>query len=71
MIAELADKATAKRLVRLPGVEEKTTLPKPTIYALMRQGKFPRPVSLCASGKRVAWIESEIDSWIDARAAAR
>ncbi len=32
------------------------------------EGTFPASVSL---GSRVAWIESEVQDWIDARIAAR
>jgi prophage regulatory protein len=39
---------------------------------LMRKvdaGEFPRPVTL--SGKRIAWIEKEIDAWIADKAERR
>ena len=32
-------------------------------------GEAPRPIPI--SGRRVAWIESEIDEWLAARAAER
>jgi prophage regulatory protein len=39
------------------------------IRALMKQGKFPRRVQL--GGKRVGFIEAEIDQWLKDRAAER
>ena len=40
-----------------------------TVRRLEIDGDFPRRVPLSAS--RVGWIESEIDRWIEERAAAR
>jgi prophage regulatory protein len=39
------------------------------IRALIKQGKFPRRVQL--GGKRVGFIETEIDQWLKDRAAER
>jgi prophage regulatory protein len=36
---------------------------------LMRDGKFPQKIEI--SGGRIAWLETEIDAWIEAKAAAR
>ena len=59
---------TAKnRLIRRKEVQVKTGLGASSIYALMKQGKFPYPIHL--SIRRVAWIESEIDSWVEERIA--
>lgn len=58
-----------KRLIRLRGVLERTGDNKSTIYQKMAAGQFPRPVPI---GERaVAWIESEIDAYIDACIANR
>jgi len=53
----------APRFLRLKAVQERTGLPKPTIYNRIAKGTFPRPVSL-GSPRAVAWLESEITSWI-------
>lgn len=51
--------------LRLPAVIRKVGFSKSRIYALIAQGDFPRPVHI---GKRAsAWIESEVDGWIDSR----
>lgn len=49
-------------------VESITGLGRSTIYALMSEGKFPRPVKL--SSKAVAWPESRIADWLHSREAA-
>lgn len=53
------------RLIRRKEVQTKTGLCASSIYALMKQGKFPHPIHL--SIRRVAWIESEVDLWIEER----
>lgn len=42
---------------------------KPTIYQMIREGRFPRQVRL--GPNRVAWRRSEVLGWIDERAAER
>ena len=56
---------TSERLLRLPDVEALTGLKKTAIYAGIKAGTFPAPVSL--GEKAVGWVESEIDAWIAAR----
>jgi len=53
------------RLIRRPAVEYMTGLPRTGIYDRIRRGDFPAPVSLGASA--VAWVESEVIAWIQAR----
>ncbi len=58
-----------EKLLRLPEVKARTGLSRSTIYALIGQNKFPRHIPL---GLRcVGWLESEIDAWIENRAASR
>jgi prophage regulatory protein len=59
---------TRPSLIRLEAVKARTCLSRSTIYAYMREGRFPQPVSI--SERCVAWIESEIDAWIADRIAA-
>lgn len=54
-----------KRFIRLPKVKEKTGLPKSTIYRKIHEDDFPKQVSLGA--KTVAWLESDIEKWMDER----
>lgn len=46
----------------------KTTLSKSTIYRLIKSSDFPQPKKL--SVRAVAWIESEVDEWIEGRSSA-
>lgn len=57
------------RLIRLPIVEEMTSLKKSTIYALCAAGKMPAPVRL--SARAVAWRIEEIERWISERLTTR
>lgn len=54
---------TSHRLLRLKKVEEKTGLGRSQIYAFMKTGDFPRSIKI--GPNTVAWLESEIDDWID------
>lgn len=58
----------SKTLLRLPSVEGKTGLRKSQIYALINAGAFPPPVKL--SERCSAWVESELDEWIESRITA-
>jgi len=54
-----------QRLLRLADVRDRVPYSRSTIYQLIAQGKFPKPISI---GERaVAWLESDIDAWIQAR----
>ena len=57
------------KLIKLDAVMAKTSISRSHIYALIESGEFPKQVSL--SERSVAWVETEIDEWIDARIAAR
>lgn len=52
-------------LLRRKEVEQRTGLSRSGLYDLIRQGRFPSPVSLGA--RSVAWVESEISEWITQR----
>jgi len=58
-----------KKLVRLPQVIERTSLKRSTIYEMMGNGSFPKPVKLNLRSN--GWIEAEIDAWLDRRVAQR
>jgi prophage regulatory protein len=44
-------------------VERITSLRKTTIYRLMKEGKFPKPLRI--SSMRVAWRLKDIEEWIE------
>jgi prophage regulatory protein len=74
---ELGQK-TQHRLVRRPEVLLRTGLKKTALWELMKKGKFPKSLKLNPSknpnsfGKgrdscAVAWVEAEIDQWIESK----
>jgi prophage regulatory protein len=60
---------TRERFIRMPVVLDISGLSKTTIYEYVSRGEFPAPVSLGA--KSVAWVESEVVAWMDAKMSAR
>jgi prophage regulatory protein len=56
------------RLLPWPEVERRVPYTRQHLSRLEKQNKFPRRVRL---GGKVAWLESEGNEWIDARAAER
>lgn len=58
-----------RRLIRRKEVQSKTGLGASSIYAMMKQGKFPKAITL--SERRVAWLESDVDQWIAERINSR
>lgn len=59
----------SEKLLRLPQVIEITSRPKSTLYEDIKKGLFPKPVKI---GPRAsAWLESEVQRWVESRVAAR
>jgi prophage regulatory protein len=57
------------RLIRFKEVINRTSKSRASIYTAMKAGRFPTTIKL--GPKSVAFIEHEIDEWIEAQAAAR
>lgn len=55
----------APAFLRLPSVMRVTGLGRSTIYRLMADGQFPRPVQVAS--RAVAWRRSDIDTWTATR----
>jgi len=53
--------AVRPRLIPLKEVLGRTSTGKTRIYELLAEGRFPQPVRL---GRHIAFVESEIDTWI-------
>ncbi len=51
------------RFLKLKEVIEKTALSRSAIYRKMNDGEFPESVSL--GDRAVAWVESEVDVWME------
>ena len=56
------------RLVRLPEVLLRVGWSRSQVYKQVGLGRFPRPVRL--SERTVAWLEADIDQWIQERVGA-
>ena len=54
-----------EKLLRRREVEEQTGLSRASIYRLIADGEFPRPVRVSATGVR--WKASDISAWIQSR----
>ncbi|ECC6921878.1 AlpA family transcriptional regulator [Salmonella enterica] len=54
---------TSHQLLRLKQVEAKTGIKRSQIYMYMKSGNFPPSIKIGPAS--VAWLESEIDEWID------
>ena len=61
----MRDTENKVRLIRRAEVMERVGLSKSSIYKRMTAKQFPKPVSI--GGGRVAWVESDINNWIDQR----
>ena len=49
--------------MRLPTVKERVGLGRTSIYEKIKEGNFPKPISIGA--RSVAWDSEAIDSWIE------
>lgn len=53
------------RILRRPEVEAKTGFKRAHLYALIKEGKFPRALRLGV--RAVGWDSAEVDQWIQDR----
>tara|TARA_B100001250_G_scaffold392981_1_gene395292 strand:+ start:1907 stop:2107 length:201 start_codon:yes stop_codon:yes gene_type:complete len=60
---------TSKKFIRLPVVIQLTGYRRSAIYEKMAAGTFPQPVKL--GPRAIAWLSSEVESWMDERIAER
>ena len=64
-----------KRLIRLPEVMNRTGYGKTSIYRKMEDGSFPKSIKLggplenptAFDCRAIAWIEDEVEQWIESR----
>ena len=67
------------RFIRLPEVMSRTGYGRTSIYRKMEDGSFPKSLKLGGPPKdpnefdsrAVAWVEDEVDQWIESRIEAR
>jgi prophage regulatory protein len=60
-----------QRLLRLRDVMALVRLSKSQIYKLSADGRFPASIKLVEGGTSVAWLESEVQEWIEERVSKR
>ncbi len=53
------------RIISLREVLSRTSMSRSAVYALQKQGEFPKSVSI--TERRVGFVESEIDDWLKAK----
>ena len=58
-----------QKFIRLTQVQEIVPYSASHIWRLERSGEFPKRIRL--GGNRVAWLQSEVESWIEGKIAAR
>ena len=56
------------RMLRLPSVIELTGLSRSSIYLRMKNNVFPQSISL--GDRAIAWLESDIEQWIEEKVSA-
>lgn len=57
----------SKKLIFIKTVENKTGRNRQTLWRYWTAGKFPKPVKIESAN---AWLESEVDQWIDSKLSA-
>ena len=53
-----------QRLLRIKDVMRATGISKSYIYALAKEGKFPKSIRLVKGGSAVCWNASDVEQWI-------
>lgn len=69
LVEERASRIEANRLIRLPEVLRNVGVSRSEWYRLISLGRAPPAIPL--GEKSRAWVESEVQSWIAERIAAR
>lgn len=67
----MTDQSTLPTLeiLRRQQVQKRTGLPRSSLQQLIRQGQFPRPISL--SARTVGWLSHEVEAWLRDRVSQR
>lgn len=52
-----------RRLLRATEVYSRTALSRASIWRMVKAATFPKPVTL--GYNRIAWLESDVDAWIE------
>ena len=63
----MIDNPSALRIIRMKALVSKVGYARSTIYALIKEGRFPKPFKLVPNGRANGWLEETINDWIDTR----
>ena len=55
---------TVSRLIGLREVQRLNSLSRASIYRGVAAGTFPKPIRLTPAGRRVAWREADVQTWL-------
>lgn len=55
----------AQSILRLPAVKARIGLSRSSIYLMVSNGSFPRPIPLGA--RAVGWLDSDVEVWLSAQ----
>ena len=58
----MAEAHSNLNILRRKQVQLKTGLTRSTLYLLIAQGSFPKPIALSVRAR--GWLESEVEDWI-------
>lgn len=56
------------RIIKSREVKSVTSVPRSTMYRLIIEGRFPKPVKM---GRSSGWLENEIQQWVADRVSER
>jgi len=59
------------RILRKTEIEQRTGYTERTLRDLEAEGVFPKRFLINPNGRSVGWLESEVNAWIEQRAASR
>mgnify|MGYP000147383286 CR=1 FL=1 len=60
---------TNHKLLKRTDITSNLGLSRSHMYALIQKGEFPKPIKL--SERSSAWLESEVQDWVESRIAFR
>ncbi len=63
----MKEQGSSLRIIRMRELVSKVGYARSTIYALIKEGRFPKPFKLVPNGRANGWLEETINEWIDHR----
>ena len=63
----MTEPRSSLRVIRMKELVSKVGYARSTIYALIKEGRFPPPFKLSPDGRAIGWSEETINEWIDHR----